>query len=104
MKGIPVAVITNGSLLFDETVRSDLHLADWVSLKIDASDNDTWQKVNRPAQGLYFDKTIENINLFASEYKGILCTETMLIEGINDTVNNVTKVAEIIKRITPEKA
>jgi wyosine [tRNA(Phe)-imidazoG37] synthetase (radical SAM superfamily) len=102
--GIPIAVITNASLLFDETVRNDLHLADWVSLKIDAGDNDTWQKVNRPAPGLDFNKTIESINLFADEYNGILCTETMLTDGINDTVNNITNVSEFIKRINPGTA
>jgi len=101
---IPIAVITNASLLFNKQVRNDLHLADWVSVKIDAGDNDTWQKINRPAPGLDFDKTIENINLFADEYKGILCTETMLIDGINDTVNNITNVSELIKRINPGKA
>jgi len=101
---IPIAVITNSSLLFNVQVRDDLHLADWVSLKVDAGDNDTWQKVNRPAPGLDFDKTIESISLFADEYKGILCTETMLIDGTNDTVNNITNVSELIKRINPAKA
>jgi wyosine [tRNA(Phe)-imidazoG37] synthetase (radical SAM superfamily) len=101
---IPIAVITNASLLFNAQVRDDLHLADWVSLKMDASDNDTWQKVNRPAPGLNFEKTIESINLFAGKYNGILCTETMLIDGINDTVNNITNVSELIKRINPGKA
>jgi wyosine [tRNA(Phe)-imidazoG37] synthetase (radical SAM superfamily) len=102
--GIPVAVITNGSLLFLESVREDLGFADWVSLKVDAGNNDLWQKVNRPDPGLDFDKTIENINLFADEYSGILCTETMLIEGINDTVNNLTNISGLIKRISPQKA
>jgi wyosine [tRNA(Phe)-imidazoG37] synthetase (radical SAM superfamily) len=102
--GIPIAVITNASLLFNKQVRDDLHMADWVSLKMDSGDNDTWQKVNRPAPGLDFDKTIESINLFAGEYKGILCTETMLIDGINDTLNNITNVSGFIKSINPETA
>jgi wyosine [tRNA(Phe)-imidazoG37] synthetase (radical SAM superfamily) len=102
--GIPIAVITNASLLFNKQVRDDLHLADWVSLKMDAGDNDTWQKVNRPAPGLDFDKTIESIYLFTNEYKGILCTETMLIEGINDDINNITNVSGYIKGINPGTA
>jgi wyosine [tRNA(Phe)-imidazoG37] synthetase (radical SAM superfamily) len=102
--GIPIAVITNASLLSCETLRNDLHFADWVSLKIDAGDNNTWQEVNRPAPGLDFGKIIENMNLFSDEYNGILCTETMLIDGINDTVNNITNVSELIKRINPAKA
>jgi len=102
--GFPVAVITNASLLFEESVREDLFHADWVSLKIDAGDNDTWQNVNCPAPGLDFKVTIKNINLFTSQYKGILCTETMLIEGLNDTVINLTNVSELIKEINPVKA
>ena len=75
-----------------------------VSLKIDAGDNKTWQKINRPAPELNFEKTIEGINFFAGEYNGILCTETMLIDGINDTVNNLTDVSELIKKINPNKS
>ncbi len=102
--GIPIAVITNASLLFDETVRNDLYQADWVSLKIDAGDNETWQKVNRPDSSLNFEKTIGNIILFASLYKGILCTETMLVDSLNDTIDNITKVSELVKKTEPEKA
>ena len=101
---IPIAVITNASLLFNKQVRDDLNMADWVSLKMDAGDNDTWHKINRPAQGLNFEKIIESINLFADEYNGILCTETMLINEINDTVDNITSVSELVKRINPVKA
>jgi wyosine [tRNA(Phe)-imidazoG37] synthetase (radical SAM superfamily) len=101
---IPIAVITNASLLFNKQVRDDLHLADWVSLKMDAGDNETWQKINRPAPALNFEKTIENIMLFASGFKGILCTETMIIDGINDSVNNITAVSELVKNIEPKKA
>ncbi len=101
---IPIAVLTNASLLSDETLRAELKLADWVSLKMDAGDSDTWQKINRPAQELEFNKTIEGINLFAGEYSGILCTETMLIDGINDTENNLKNVSGLIKRVNPKTA
>lgn len=101
---IPIAVISNASLLFNKQVRDDLNMADWVSLKMDAGDNDTWHKINRPAQGLNFEKIIESINLFADEFNGILCTETMLINVINDTVDNITSVSELVKRINPAKA
>ncbi len=74
------------------------------SIKMDAADNDTWQKVNRPDMGLDFEKTMESINHFADEYNGKLCTETMLIDGINDTVNNITNVSEIIKSLNPATA
>ncbi|MBK9389550.1 MAG: radical SAM protein [Bacteroidetes bacterium] len=98
---IPVAVITNSSLLHDKKVRDDLNLADWVSVKIDAGDTETWHKINRPSPDLNFEITIDNLILFASGFTGILCTETMLVNGINDSVNNFTAVAGIIKKINP---
>ncbi len=102
--GFPIAVITNASLIDHESVREDLYLADWVSLKMDAGDSDTWNAINNPAPGLDFENMINNINCFASEYKGILCTETMLVKGINDSVDNVTNLANLISGINPAKA
>jgi wyosine [tRNA(Phe)-imidazoG37] synthetase (radical SAM superfamily) len=102
--GIPVAVITNASLLEYESIREDLSPADWVSLKMDAGDSDKWQKVNRPAPGLDFEKLTESKKLFASEFRGILCTETMLVDRINDFPENLTNVAQLIKNLNPAKA
>ncbi len=102
--GIPVAVISNASLLFYESVREDLYLADWVSLKMDAGDIITWYLINKPVAGLDFENTLTNIKLFRNEYKGKLCTETMIVNGINDSTENISALAEIIKGINPEKA
>jgi wyosine [tRNA(Phe)-imidazoG37] synthetase (radical SAM superfamily) len=102
--GIPVAVITNASLLGDESLRKDLRLSDLVSVKMDAGDNETWQKVNCPAPGLEFEKVTEGKNLFASEFKGILYTETMLVEGVNDFSENLINVAKLVHNLNPAKA
>ena len=102
--GIPIAIITNASLLDQKSVRDDLYLADWVSLKMDAADKGTWQAVNRPDPCLNFENILKNINLFKDAYKGILCTETMLIDKLNDSAENVTALSVLIKEINPSKA
>jgi wyosine [tRNA(Phe)-imidazoG37] synthetase (radical SAM superfamily) len=102
--GIPVAVISNGSLLFYESVRDDLYMADWVSLKMDAGKNETWHSINRPAAGLDFEKHLRNIMLFASDYKGILRTESMIVDGVSDFEEELLILAELIKKINPGKA
>jgi len=79
-------------------------LSDLVSLKMDAGDNETWQKVNCPAPGLEFEKLTECKNLFASEFKGILYTETMLVEGVNDFSENLINVAKLVHNLNPAKA
>ncbi|HAX94167.1 MAG TPA: hypothetical protein DCY25_09545 [Bacteroidales bacterium] len=83
--GIPVAVISNASLIDNESVRDDLNEADWVSVKMDACDDKTWRRINRPVEGLNLDSVFEGISLFAGGYRGKLCTESMIVKGINDT-------------------
>jgi len=102
--GIPIAVLSNGALLFQESARDDLYLADWVSLKIDAGENKIWQTINQPAEGLNFEKVMTSINLFSREFKGILCTESMLVKGINDSQENLTNIAGFIKDLNPAKS
>lgn len=102
--GIPVAVITNASLLINDSVKEDLGQADWVSLKMDAGTDKTWNLINCPAAGLDFEKHLENILLFAGNYKGILRTETMLVEGMNDSEEELLIIAKLIKKINPGKA
>ena len=102
--GIPVAVITNSSMLSDPQVRLELLQADWVSLKVDAADAATWLTVNRPAEGLNFESLLEGLKLFAAEFKGELRTETLLCSGINDSQENLSGVAEIISSLEPGKA
>ncbi len=102
--GIPVAVITNASLLIYDSVKEELGQADWVSLKMDAGTDKTWNLINRPVAELNFKKHLKNILLFASSYKGILRTETMLVEGINDSEEELHIIAQLIKKINPGKA
>ncbi|MBN2862030.1 MAG: radical SAM protein [Bacteroidales bacterium] len=102
--GIPVAVITNASLLMYESVRQDFLQADWVSLKMDAGKNETWQLINRPAENLDFDTHLQNIFLFSGEYNGKLQTETMLVDGVNDSDEELMILAELIEKLDPETA
>lgn len=102
--GIKIAVITNSSLLWDKKVREDLLNADWVSVKVDTVEERTWQKIDRPYGKLNLNTILEGIKSFASEYKGILVTETMLVKDINDDFNSLQKTADFIKEINPKTA
>ncbi|WP_320112784.1 radical SAM protein [Draconibacterium orientale] len=101
---IPIAVITNASLLYHEDVRGNLMEADWVSVKLDTIDELTWRKINRPYSNIKLDKTLEGIIKFASVYKGKLHTETMLINNHNDSSEQVKQTASFISEINPDTA
>ena len=101
---IKTAVITNASLITDETVKDDLNKADWVSLKVDSIDKDIWKKINRPHKNLKFEEIKQNIVDFSEKYKGFLATETMLIKDYNDKQDSIIKTIDFIEKINPDKS
>ena len=96
--GMPIAVITNASLLWRDDVKEDLRKADFVSLKIDAVSEDLWRQVNRPHKDLRLNMILEGIREFAEEFRGTLVSETMLI-GNMDYGNEFEKIAEFLKEL-----
>ena len=85
MTDIPVAVITNGSLLGDRTAREDLAAADVVLPSLDASSADMFAKINRPHPDLAFEKTARGLIEFRKIYPGRIWLEIFIVKGINDT-------------------
>ena len=99
--GKSIAVITNASLLSRADVREALVVADWVSVKVDAADEETWRRVNRPHGGLELDAIRDGILKFADTFDGSLVTETMLVDGVNDDEGALARIAAFIGRIDP---
>jgi wyosine [tRNA(Phe)-imidazoG37] synthetase (radical SAM superfamily) len=102
--GIKVAVITNSSLIWRADVRDDLLGADWVSLKIDAAQEDVWRRVDRPHGSLRLGAVLDGMLEFARDYTGELVTETMLARDVNDGADHVREVAEFLARLAPARA
>jgi wyosine [tRNA(Phe)-imidazoG37] synthetase (radical SAM superfamily) len=92
--GLPVAVLTNSSLMTEEDVRHDLSLADVVVAKIDAPDEETFRQVNRPFVKCCFQEIIRAIKLFRGPYKGNLALQMMFIESNKDCAREMAKIAE----------
>jgi len=101
---IKIAVITNASLLWMDEVKEDLMKADWVSVSIDAAEEDIWRKIDRPHGALRHQEILDGILAFSKEYRGTLVTETMLVEGVNDQEACIGKIAEQLSLIRPSKA
>ncbi len=102
--GIPVAVITNSSLLWRPEVRADLMGADVVSVKIDTTDAKTWRRANRPGRQLRLPRILDGITRFRAEFPGEVWTETMLMAGINDDAAALEGVARFLQEIAPKRA
>jgi wyosine [tRNA(Phe)-imidazoG37] synthetase (radical SAM superfamily) len=95
---IPIAVITNASLLWREDVKEALLEADFVSLKVDAVSEGLWRRINRPHERLRLSMVLKGIQKFVKEFKGTVVSETMLIEGI-DYANEFERIAELLSEL-----
>lgn len=100
---IPIAVISNASLLWHQDVRAMIGKADWVSVKVDSVIERIWKQVNRPQEVLCLDDIMNGIRQFAKQFQGELVTETMLINGINDNEDSVVSVADFLHEIGASK-
>ncbi|MGF7139819.1 radical SAM protein [Roseimarinus sediminis] len=101
---IPVAIISNASLMADEKVQNELMHADWVSLKVDSLESDTWTKINRPYPGIDLDGILQGIERFAGRYQGRLHTETMLVDRLNDHESGLEATSAFIAKLHVETA
>jgi len=100
---LPVAVITNGSLLYNQEIRQDLSPADAVLPSLDAGTPGLYQRINRPYPILSFESYIEGLIAFSDEYQGNLWVEVMLVNGLNDTEEDLNKIATALERIKPDE-
>lgn len=75
----PVAVITNGALVYEPQVRAELSKADIVLLSMDAYDQPSLQKINRPHGKVKFSDVYEGLKIFSQQYQGQLWLEIMLM-------------------------
>jgi len=102
--GIPVAVISNGSLIGSAEVRECLAMADWVSLKVDTTEEALWKRLNRPHPQLQLDEILEGMVEFTRRFTGTLTTESMLIRGLNDNPQSANRLAEFLDKLIPDTA
>jgi wyosine [tRNA(Phe)-imidazoG37] synthetase (radical SAM superfamily) len=102
--GVPIAVITNGTLLWREDVRSRLGRADLVCVKVDSADEPSWRRVNLPHRDLALDAILDGPRQFAAGYAGTLITDTMLVAGINDGADVLAATADFLAGIAPRTA
>jgi wyosine [tRNA(Phe)-imidazoG37] synthetase (radical SAM superfamily) len=99
---IPVAVITNGSLLCEREVREDLLQADVVLPSLDGISSEVFMKINRPHLRLSVERVIEGIVEFRKIYKGKIWLEILFCKGVNDTHEEIQKMKGAVERIQPD--
>lgn len=96
---LPVAVLTNGTLLSNPDLRSELKQADLVMPSLDAASPEVFQRINRPVESLDFDNYIQGLIDFRSEYRGKIALEVFILPDYNDSPEELERLAKTIQRI-----
>ncbi|MGB9609619.1 MAG: radical SAM protein [Bryobacteraceae bacterium] len=100
---IPVAVLTNGSLLWMPEVQEALLEADLVVPSLDAGSERSFRRVNRPHPSIGFEEVVQGIGEFKTRFQKPVWLEVFLLAGVTGLASEVAKIAAIAARIRPDR-
>lgn len=100
---VPVAVITNSSLLNLPSVRQAIKEADLILPSLDAVTVQIFSRIDRPHPQIKIEEVVNGLVAFRKEFKGKIWLEVMLAKGINDDLRQIKKLKEAIEKINPDK-
>jgi wyosine [tRNA(Phe)-imidazoG37] synthetase (radical SAM superfamily) len=100
---IPVAVLTNGTLLFQKQTRDDIRDATVVIPSLDAATEKVFKKINQPHPRLKIDTIIRGLIQFRKDYSGQIWLEVFIVPGLNDTEQELTALKRAIEKIEPDR-
>jgi wyosine [tRNA(Phe)-imidazoG37] synthetase (radical SAM superfamily) len=103
MTSHPVALITNGSLLFRAEVRREIAVVDAVMPTLDVASAELYRRLNRPHPDVPYDRHLEGLLALRSEYGGRIWLEVMLVAGLNDSDTVLDDLAALLARIRPDE-
>jgi len=103
LTSIPVAVLTNGTLLYLAEVRHDLLAADLVLPSLDAASMTGFQRLNQPHSGLDIARVIAGLARFRTQYRGQIWLEVFIVAAINDNAAELAALRRAIGRIKPDR-
>ena len=98
---VPIALITNSSLLIDSLTPQDLIALDLIVPSLDAVTPEIFQKIDRPQEGIKIEGIINGLIGLRKEFRGQIWLEVMLVKGINDDIRHIKKLKEVVDKINP---
>lgn len=101
--GTDIAVLTNSTLLTDPVVRAELLEADVILPSLDSLVPEEFAAVNRPCESLTPDDVAAGLLEFRKEFKGKIFLEILLVEGVNDSDENLGLLTDFCKRLMPDR-
>ncbi len=101
--GYKLALLTNSTLMSNESLRGELQQLDLILPSLDAASQDIFEKINRPHRNLRVEDIIEGLVKFNEYFSGKMWLEIFLLPGINDTDDEIIRLKEAAEKISPDK-
>lgn len=99
---IPVALLTNGTLLSDPRVRKEIQNADLILPSLDAASDLCFRKINRPFHSLTIKNYIQGLVDFRKEYTGTIWLEVFILPEYNNNKEELLSLKKALKKINPD--
>jgi len=103
LTSLPLAVLTNGSLLYLPEVRRDLLQADLILPTLTTVREDTYRRLHRPHPALTLQSLLDGLFACRRECPAQFWLEVMLLKGVNDSEAELAALKEVIHRLAPDK-
>ncbi len=103
LPGVPVAVLTNSTLLHRDDVRADLAGADVVLPSLDSLVESEFRALNRPCKGVTARGVADGLLGFARGFGGRIWLEVLLARSINDTAENLALLRDYVRQLAPHR-
>ena len=98
-----VAVLTSGALLYLPEVRAELQAADLVLPSLDAAREESFRAINRPLPDYPLSRLIAGLEAFRREYPGQIWLEVLLLQGVNDSLEDLEALRRALRQLSPDK-
>ncbi len=98
-----IALITNSTLLLDESVRQEILGLDLIVPSLDAASQKVFEKIDKPVVGIKIEEVINSLVLLRRAFKNRIWLEIMLVKGLNDSKEELTSLKDAVEKINPDK-
>lgn len=98
-----LALLTNGTLLYEKKVRKRLLGVDLVIISLDAGTEDVFNRVNRPHPLLDFHNVLKGLSIFRGEFKNQLWVEVFMVPGVNTSRQALLDIKSQLPGVQPDK-
>jgi wyosine [tRNA(Phe)-imidazoG37] synthetase (radical SAM superfamily) len=97
-----IALLTNGSLFYQQSLRKEVIDIDLILPSLDAADEDIFQRISRPHKNIDLKQIILGLAELKKNQKGQMWLEIFIVPGLNDQPDHIQQLKQAIQQIKPD--